>query len=292
MVKEIRLYLCRDEKSGEMLEAFRRELNLLPRESRPKLKAKVLKLRNPSGFEQYVRELEELFGGLYVEEFKKYGIRAVPAVVVDGEKLFEGKYLTRDEIRSLLGLQPAQPQPAQPPPASRPPQPAAQPPAKPFELTPVELVPPEEEQLPELKPEPRPTPPILQPARATPERATPGEARKVAPQPPTRVEPRREELPEEPFVIEPIKVEPVKAPQPGKPAQQQAAPPPLAPEPRRAAAPQQPPAPRPAAEAPQAPAAKFSCYTCIHFNPERSRCRLLHIPVPDPNSPPCGRGRR
>lgn len=292
MVKEIRLYLGRDEKSGEMLEAFRRELNLLPRESRPKLRAKVLKLRDPSRFEQYVRELEELYGGLYVEEFKKYGIRAVPAVVVDGEKLFEGKYLSRDEIRALLGLQPAQPQPQPAPSASRPPQP----PGKPVELTPVVLVQPEEEQLPELRVEPSPPPPAAPPVKVAPERAVPKQAPKAAPQPPPRATPRVEEPPEAPFVIEPVEVEPVKAPQPSlqrqQPVQQPVAPPRAA-EPKKTEHTLQPAPPRPAAQpAPQVPAAKFSCYTCIHFNPERSRCRLLHIQVPDPNSPPCGRGRR
>jgi hypothetical protein len=102
--KEIVLYLCRDEQSKMMLQDFQSELNLLPKPERPKLKVKLVKINDPRDFPSFLQQLEELYGDLYALEFKKLGIEKLPAIVVDGKKVSEGKYLSKEEIRVILGL--------------------------------------------------------------------------------------------------------------------------------------------------------------------------------------------
>ena len=282
--REVRLYLCRDEKSGAMLEAFRRELSRLPKEERPKIHVKVLKLRDPSRFDAYLKELEELFGGIYVQEFKKYGIKAVPAVVVDGEKVAEGRYLSEEEVRSLLGIpslpapQPP-PMPAQPAGSSTAPRPRA-----PVELAPVELAP-----LEERPPEPRREPEVeLPPVELEPEAPVVLEP-PAPPKPPEGPKPARAPAPPAARPPAPPQPEVPPAPRPPAPAPQ---PQPAAP-PRLEAAPAAKLQPQAAEEVkPARPASKASCHGCVYFDSSRSRCRLLHIVVQDPGNPPCGRGRR
>jgi len=102
--KEIVLYLCRDERSKMMLQDFQSVLNLLPKPERPKLKVKLVKINDPRDFPSFFQQLEELYGGVYTLEFKKLNIEKLPAIVVDGEKVSEGKYLSMEEIRDLLGI--------------------------------------------------------------------------------------------------------------------------------------------------------------------------------------------
>lgn len=287
MPREVRLYLCRDEKSGAMLEVLRRELSRLPKEERPKVHVKVLKLRDPSRFDAYLKELEELFGGIYVQEFKKYGIRAVPAVVVDGEKVAEGRYLSEDEIRSLLGtapllLQRPPPTPAQPAKPRAVPQPQPRIELAPVELAPLEEQPPKPQREPavelppvELEPE---APVVLEPLTPpkSPEVPKPAHAPRQALAPPHAQQPAPQR-PETPPALKPPA--PALQPQPAAP-------------PRLEEAPAVKPPPPAEAVKPSRPASRASCHSCVYFDGSRSRCRLLHITVQDPESPPCGRGRR
>ncbi|MGC9108230.1 MAG: hypothetical protein ACP5IE_08610, partial [Infirmifilum sp.] len=32
-----------------------------------------------------------------------------------------------------------------------------------------------------------------------------------------------------------------------------------------------------------------TCFTCVFYDQVKSRCKLLHVNVPDPTNPPCGR---
>lgn len=266
MVKEVKLFLPRDTKAQEMLEAFKAELSAMPKNQRPKLVVKLLNLKDPAKFQEWLQSLEELFGGVYVAEFKKYGISAVPAVVVDGEKSVEGRYLTREEARLILQgfspdlaqLKPAgapplelapveveEEKPLQPPPTTRG-QVIQQPPAQQVEeaLPPVELAPVEIEEKPPQLPVPQAKPaekPLQQP--------------KPAPQPAVR-EPEPQRAPPQP-ALQPPKA-PIQPPtQPPVQAQEQAG----------------------------------TCFTCLFYDKARNRCRLLHIQVPDPQNPPCGRRR-
>ncbi|QOJ79591.1 thioredoxin family protein [Infirmifilum lucidum] len=277
MVKEIKVFLPRDHRAQEMLDAFKAELNAIPRGERPKLMVRLLSLKDPSKFEEWLQSLEEVFGGIYVAEFKKYGIRAVPAVVVDGEKAVEGRYLNRQEIRLLVqGLSPelasiapleAQPEERLPqaeaprreigasqavkPVAPQPREPAEAPP--PIELAPVEVP---------VEQEPRPVQPAKPQAKSL---LQPQQAR---PRPP-------QQAPQYP--------KPLPGTQRLEQKQQ------VKPEPQQAREPQ----PQPVAQQPPAQARELAgtCFTCLFYDQARSRCKLLHVVVPDPHNPPCGRRR-
>ncbi|MEM4455388.1 MAG: thioredoxin family protein, partial [Thermofilaceae archaeon] len=106
--REVVVYACRDRGSLEMVEALRGILAGLPREGRPKVKLRVLKLREPSQLQTYIEQLGGLFGGVYLRDLRKHGIRALPAIVVDGEKVLEGRYPSEDELRALLAPAPRQ----------------------------------------------------------------------------------------------------------------------------------------------------------------------------------------
>ncbi|ABL78151.1 thioredoxin family protein [Thermofilum pendens] len=268
MPREVLLFICRDEASKSLINAFNSELSELPKPERPKLKVKLFKLKDPSNFKSYLEQLEELYGGVYTREVKEYGIQSLPAVVVDGEKVLEGRYPSREEIRRILGLPPRpapreeRPAPiiapevkapavAAPPPERRePPKPTRVP--EPIEI-PVEL---EEPELEEHKPPPVPEEkPREQPPREAPRPVQ--QAPRLPPPPPA---PKPEAVPARPPVAQPPRREP---------AQQVPAPPkPVATEDLRG-----------------------TCFTCLFFDKERSRCKLLHMTVQDPYNPPCGRRR-
>ncbi len=277
MVKEIKVFLPRDPKAQEMLDAFKAELNAIPKGERPKLVVRLLSLKDPSKFEEWLQSLEEVFGGIYVAEFKRYGIKAVPAVVVDGEKVVEGRYLNRQEVRLLVqGLSPElasiAPLGAQPgegslpaeaprgeagaPQAVKPVAPQPRVPAEaqpPIELAPAE-VPVEQEPKPvqPAKPQARP---LLQPQQARPQPS--------------------QQVPEYPKPL----------PTTRQLDQKQQA----SPGPQQAREPQ----PQPVAQQPSAQARELAgtCFTCLFYDQARGRCRLLHAAVPDPYNPLCGRRR-
>ncbi|MHB9301883.1 thioredoxin family protein [Thermofilum pendens] len=107
MPREVLLFVCRDEASRSLINAFNSELSELPKPERPKLKVNLFKLKDPSNFKSYLDELERLYGDAYTREVKLYGVQALPAVVVDGVKVLEGRHPSREEIRRILGLPPA-----------------------------------------------------------------------------------------------------------------------------------------------------------------------------------------
>ena len=102
MAKEVRLFIGRDQRSLELFRMVNEVLGELPPGERPKLRVKTFKIKDPSQFKTFIKQLEELFGGMYTVEVRKYGINAIPAIVVDGEKVLEGEYPTPEKLRELL----------------------------------------------------------------------------------------------------------------------------------------------------------------------------------------------
>ncbi|GEM_PF-1732131 len=102
MAKEIRLFIGRDPRSLELFKAINELLKELPPGERPKLRVKTFKIKDPSQFGSFIKQLEELFGGMYTVEIRKYGVKAIPAIVVDGEKVVEGEYPSLEKLREIL----------------------------------------------------------------------------------------------------------------------------------------------------------------------------------------------
>ena len=321
MPKEIMLCLCRDEESRKMLEAFYSEVHLLPKPERPKLRVKLVKISDPRDFPSFLQQLEELYGGVYTLEFKKLNIEKLPAIVVDGEKVSEGKYLSKEEIRDLLGL-PVKIEAGPTPPVSLEEelpqvapitsQPKPQPKKEPKPITlPIELEEPETPKPITVTPEkPARQHPVQSPVvTKQPEVPLLGEPamskRRQPEEIPTPIEleePLQEEQPQEeaPMTTKPTP----KVAQEAKPKTQVAPtlpPPPTLPQPI-----EKPPAlgtktpqealPKPPVQQQAKPPTvqedlKGTCFTCLFYDKDKSKCKLLHIAVQDPYNPPCGRRR-
>ncbi|MCD6563613.1 MAG: hypothetical protein J7K23_06850 [Thermoproteales archaeon] len=103
--KIIKLYIGRDDKSAELFRNLSNIIRQIPPEKRPKLKVRVVKIKNPDEFPEFLEQLEEIFGGLYTLEFRKYQIQKLPAIVVDEEKVFEGSFPTKEELIQILAYE-------------------------------------------------------------------------------------------------------------------------------------------------------------------------------------------
>ncbi len=221
MARTIKVFVAKDSRSAQLLRDLRAVLDEIPRDKRPELKIRVLKIDDPSKLEDYLAILEELHGGTATVEFRKYGIHSLPALIVDDRKVLEGSYPSREELKEILA----------------------------YEGIPVkreERALPLAVQQPVMEGQPLPQPPSAPVATMTP---------------PHR--PVEEESAERSLEV---------------PAETQA----------QVVA--RPPAPTLEAPAPEAEAkrkAKGTCFDCVFF--EAGRCLLLHIKVPDPGNPPCGR---
>ncbi len=103
--KIIKLYIGRDEKSAELFRTLSSIIRQIPSEKRPKLKVRVVKIKNPEDFPDFLEQLEEIFGGLYTLEFRKYNIQSLPAIVVDNEKILEGNFPSYQELLQILAYE-------------------------------------------------------------------------------------------------------------------------------------------------------------------------------------------
>ena len=99
---ELRVYVCRDPQHSELVNVLREMLNRVKPKDRPKLKVVKLKLTNPADFPAYLEYLEELFGGIATAEYRRFGIKALPAVVYRGKLVVQGRVPTREELEELL----------------------------------------------------------------------------------------------------------------------------------------------------------------------------------------------
>lgn len=104
-IKTIKLYIGRDRQSAKLLKDLSLLMRRLPKDKRPKLKVRVVKIEEPSEFPELLEQLEEIFGGLYTLEFRKYGIKNLPAIVVDDKKVLEGYFPNTKELVEILAYE-------------------------------------------------------------------------------------------------------------------------------------------------------------------------------------------
>jgi len=70
---------------------------------RAKLRVVRAAIADPREFGSFLELLGTLYGRQYLEEFERYQVRALPALVVGGVKVLEGRFPTREELEELLG---------------------------------------------------------------------------------------------------------------------------------------------------------------------------------------------
>ena len=96
----INLFICRDEKSKELLDNLR--LLIEPVKDSVELKVHLVRIKNPEDFESFLSWMEELFGGISTLVFRKYGIEKLPAIVIGDKKVLEGMYPSLEELEEVL----------------------------------------------------------------------------------------------------------------------------------------------------------------------------------------------
>jgi len=69
---------------------------------RPRMKVVRAKVADPEELPAFLSYMEEVYGAEYTEEYKRYGVRRLPALVVRGVKIVEGRFPSRDELAEML----------------------------------------------------------------------------------------------------------------------------------------------------------------------------------------------
>ncbi len=130
----IRLFVAKDPRSERLLEEIKDIIGRIPENRRPEVKIHVVKVDDPREFPKFLTYLEEIYGGLYTVEFRKYGVEKLPTIVINGKKVLEGRFPSREELIGILrseGIEvPERPRRKIPAPVVRPPQPYYMPPAE------------------------------------------------------------------------------------------------------------------------------------------------------------------
>jgi len=103
-VEELRVYVCRDPKHEELVKALEELLERV-RGEKPKLRVVQLKLKDARDFPWYLEYLEELFGGIATAEYRRYGIRSLPAVVYKGKTVIQGRVPSPEELEEALAYE-------------------------------------------------------------------------------------------------------------------------------------------------------------------------------------------
>jgi hypothetical protein len=113
--EQVVLFVYRGERCAQLVKDVYEVLRSSGRRAR--IRVVRANIQSPEEFPAFLEYLGELYGRQYVEEYEKYRVRKLPALVVGGVKLFEGVFPTREELAEMLGA-------AKPAPAAAPSQPA------------------------------------------------------------------------------------------------------------------------------------------------------------------------
>jgi len=273
VVGKITVYVCLEPAHEELVRTLKSVVDSI-RGKKPKIKVVRLKLKSAEDFPYYLRTLEDLYGGIATAEFRKYGVRSLPAMVYNGRAILQGKVPTREEIEEALAFEGLKV--VREAPATRPaPQLATQvvQPKRTAEVPRIEL------RIKDLPPAGR------APARSTEPQKPSGET------PAPAVTQRPEQPPAKPAVQSPPET-PRRGPE--------QAPSQLAQPPGRAATVVRAPlieveevsvgAHAEIAKAVQVrPSARKRCDECIFYERASKRCLLHRVVVADPLNPPCAR---
>lgn len=97
---KVTLFVYKGDRCAQLV----KELYEILKSSSGKSRMRVVRARitSPEQFSAFLTYMEELYGSEYVDEYKRYGIRRLPALVVGESKVFEGYFPSRDELVELL----------------------------------------------------------------------------------------------------------------------------------------------------------------------------------------------
>ncbi|MEM2298265.1 MAG: thioredoxin family protein [Thermofilaceae archaeon] len=112
-VEQVVLFVYKGDRCAQLVKDVYEVLKASGRQA--KLRVVTAGIADPREYPSFLEFLEGLYGSQYVEEFKKYRVGSLPALVVGGEKLFEGRFPTKEELQELFGVARRAPPPSLPP---------------------------------------------------------------------------------------------------------------------------------------------------------------------------------
>lgn len=101
-MKELHLFIAKDERSGLLMKSLEKIIMELPPEERPKVKVHVVNINKVEDFQAYLAYLSEVYGGIFLAEFRKYGVERLPSIIYGDRKVLEGYFPDEEELRELL----------------------------------------------------------------------------------------------------------------------------------------------------------------------------------------------
>jgi len=100
-MSRITVYVCRDQAHMELVENVRTAIRGV--RGRHTVTVIQIPISHASEFPAYLSRLEEVYGGVSTVEFRLQGVRTLPAVVVDGTAVVQGRIPSPGELREMLG---------------------------------------------------------------------------------------------------------------------------------------------------------------------------------------------
>lgn len=111
--EQVILFVYKGDRCAQLVKDVYETLKASGRQA--KLRVVTAGISDPREYQSFLEFLEGLYGSQYVEEFKKYRVSTLPALIVGGTKLFEGRFPSKEEIHELLGVVERAPAPARAP---------------------------------------------------------------------------------------------------------------------------------------------------------------------------------
>ena len=95
----IEIFLYNDRRSKNLLNVIKYLVKSIPN---IKIKAYYIDINDPNDFNRYLFIKEEYWAGYATLFLRKYDIEGLPAIVIDGEKVLEGRFPNIYELKNIL----------------------------------------------------------------------------------------------------------------------------------------------------------------------------------------------
>lgn len=96
----VTLFVYKGDRCAQLVKELYEILRSSP--SKPRMRVVRARITSPEEFSAFLTYMEELYGSEYVDEYKRYGIKRLPALVVGESKVFEGYFPSREDLVELL----------------------------------------------------------------------------------------------------------------------------------------------------------------------------------------------
>lgn len=98
---KLTVYICREPAHEKLIEMVK-DVRSRVKGKKPKLRVVRLKLDRGEDFSALLNRLEDLFGGVATAEFRRYGIKSLPAIVYNDQLVLQGSIPSLEELEEAL----------------------------------------------------------------------------------------------------------------------------------------------------------------------------------------------